>query len=484
MVAILSLLPCAVVVVAVMVLRLSGLAAAGLACATAIALWAFGIFSPVEIKYLSHAIADAIVLELLVGVVIFSGLLFVETSGRGGGLGALSGVIEGLSLPPPRAVILIALGVGVMLESLTGYGVSMLVTVPLLLRIVGRTQAICLALIGMSLMPWGALSVAALLGAELSGLAPETLADAIVTTSGPIAAILPLFCLWFVRAAGARDVVYAVLVGVVLTVGIASTSHWIGVEVAGVGGGVAVIVFSLLFASSREELREVLAEPAILPYGLLMIGVVLQKLIVPHLTALDIAPAVATERVSFRVLDSPGMALLVVTLLLLTMRPDLLRAGEKPPLFRHVVNKSWRALASIFFFLVTARLLVEVGGISALAGALSEIGIYPAVVVIAVLGGVGAYVTGSGVTSNALFMPSAAATGETFDTLALFAALQHSGAAHVAMASLPVIAILLAALPDRVSSDERTAMRVGLALAVLWTSLVIVSGSVQLALAL
>ena len=175
MIAFLALLPCAAVVFAVIVLRLSGLAAAAFAFFTAMALWVFGVFSPVQLDQLSHAITDAVVLELLVGVVIFLGLLFVEISSRGGGLGALGDAITALSLPPSRAVIFITLGIGVMLESLTGYGVSMLVTVPLLLRTVSRTKAICLALIGMSLMPWGALSIAALLGAELSGLPPQFL---------------------------------------------------------------------------------------------------------------------------------------------------------------------------------------------------------------------------------------------------------------------------------------------------------------------
>ena len=79
-------------------------------------------------------------------------------------------------------------------------------------------------------------------------------------------------------------------------------------------------------------------------------------------------------------------------------------------------------------------------------------------------------------------MQSAAATGENFDALALFAALQHSGAAHVAMASLPVIAILLAALPSIETNDERTAMRMALGFAILWLLIVIASGSAQLAL--
>lgn len=53
-----------------------------------------------------------------------------------------------------RAAILIAVGVGVLVESLTGMGVSLLVTIPLLLRIAPRGQAIALGLVGMSLMPW------------------------------------------------------------------------------------------------------------------------------------------------------------------------------------------------------------------------------------------------------------------------------------------------------------------------------------------
>jgi lactate permease len=483
MTAFLALLPCAVVVFAVITLRLSGLAAAACALITALALWASGVFSPVQLNHLGHAITDSIVLELLVGVVIFLGLLFVEVSGRSGGLGALGDAINALSLAPSRAIILITLGIGVMLESLTGYGVSMLVTVPLLLQRVDRTKTICLALIGMSLMPWGALSIAALLGAELSGLPTQALADAIVTTSGPIAAVLPLFCLLFAPRSSLQDVIYALFVGATLTFGIAATSYWIGVEAAGVGGGLAVIIVSLVFSSSRRDLGQVLARPALLPYGLLIAAVVLQKLSVPHFAAVGISPAIETGRVSFDVIGSPGIALLTVALICIAWRVGQSRSGSDQPLLQHVTSRSWRALASIFFFLMTARLLVEIGGIASLAGKLSQLGIYPAVVAVTILGGIGAYVTGSGVTANALFMPSAAATGQNFDALALFAALQHSGAAHVAMASLPVIAILLAALPNRDASDERTAMRMGLGLAVLWILFVVASGSAQLATA-
>jgi hypothetical protein len=77
-------------------------------------------------------------------------------------------------------------------------------------------------------------------------------------------------------------------------------------------------------------------------------------------------------------------------------------------------------------------------------------------------------------------MVSASSTGQNFDAAALFAALQHSGASHAAMASLPVIALLLAALPDSEPADTRNAMRTGLALAALWTVVVAASGLVQI----
>ena len=106
-----------------------------------------------------------------------------------------------------------------------------------------------------------------------------------------------------------------------------------------------------------------------------------------------------------------------------------------------------------------------------------------AAVVVTLLAAAGSFATGSGVTSSALFMSSAAATGASLDARTLFAALQHSGSAHMAIASLPIISILIAALPDRTKGDERTAMRAGLGLAAVWMLIVIASGWLQLFLA-
>ena len=481
MIAYLALLPCAVAAIAVLAFRRSVLTASLLALATAAGIWSLEVFSAATTGQLSRAAIDAIILELLVGFVIFAGILFVTTSNRGGGQDVLVQAIETLSLSPPRTVILVAVGIGVMMESLTGYGVSMFLTVPLLLKVVSRGRAICLALIGMSLMPWGALSITALLGAELAGLPPKVLAAAMLFTSGPVAMVMPLFCLAFVPGVAFKDILYALVAGLVLVSGIAICSYWIGVEIAGVGGGLALIAFSVLFSVSKRSFAKSLTSPEILPYGLLIAAVVVQKLVVPELAVVGVDLAIETDRVSFHVLSSPGIALLAIAILCLVWRPTKERLAQSRDVFRAVTARSWPALLSILAFLMTARLLVETGSIQALATTVSAFGLYPAAAFTAAMGAIGSYVTGSGTASTALFMSSAAATGISFDAAPLFASLQISAAAHAGVAALPIIAILLAALSNREVGDERTAVRMGLSLGAIWVLIVIASGSLQIA---
>jgi hypothetical protein len=96
---------------------------------------------------------------------------------------------------------------------------------------------------------------------------------------------------------------------------------------------------------------------------------------------------------------------------------------------------------------------------------MSGLGRDGAAIAVALLASVGGFVTGSGITATALFMPSAAAAGRLFDALPVFAALQNSIGGHVSMAALPVAAILLATLPRRESGDDAIVMRTALALA-------------------
>jgi len=466
----LALLPAAAALVAVLGLRASGLTASVVALLVAVAVWLAGPFVPPAGVQAAHALADAGVLTALVAAMIVPGMMFVEATERTRSRQAIGGIVTALRLSPMRAGLLIAIGIGVFIESLTGMGVSLLVTVPMLAGMFDRRRAIGLALVGMSLMPWGALSISAHIGAKLASLPMPEMTAWISRISGPVAFMLPLLALMFLPAVRIGEVMLAVACGVALTAGIAGGASLFGIEIAGVIGGLAVIVLLALTAQSRAGLGRALAAPGLRPYAVLVAAVVAQKLAVVPLAARGIAPALATERVSFHVMTSPGVALIVATVL--SALPAIDGA-----LLRRVAMRAWRPVVSIACFMVSARLMIECGAMSALVTAMSGLGLWAALLAVILLGAIGGFATGSGVTGNALFMPSAAATGDSMGVMAMFAALQNGASGHVAMAALPVTAILLSALDKRIPDDDRTVMRLGLSLAAVHVVVLAASGA-------
>jgi lactate permease len=471
----LALLPSLVVLIAVLGLRASGLSAAAAAACAAVAIWLAGPFATPAARNLLNAVADAGVLTALVAAMIVPGVVFVETSRRRKAPEAIAAVVDAISLSKPLQAILIAVGIGVAVESLTGMGVSLLITVPLLLRLVDREKAIGLALVGMCLMPFGALSISAHVGSKLAGLPIDELARWTVLVSAPVAFGLPLLCLLILRERKPTDVIGALLSGAAIVAGIALTALFAGIEIAGVIGGIAVIVVLAAMARQRSGLATALLAPGLRPYLVLIAMVALQKIVTAPLTRAGLSPALATDRVSFAILTSPGLALLAATVL--TSARHL--TGD---VVAGVARRAWRPVLSVLLFMVSARLLVESGAIVALAGLLAGLGGAGAAVTVAALGALGGFVTGSGVTSSALFMPSAAAAGAGLGQLPLFAALQNSAGGHTGMSSLPVLAILLASLPSREPGDDARSMRKALALAGWHLVLVMVMGLVLLRL--
>jgi lactate permease len=453
-----ALFPSAVVLVAVLGFRASGLSAAAAAAATAMLVWLFQVFGAPSLPQLLRASADAAVLTTLVAAMIVPGILFVEATRGRKSPEAIGALVAAAGLPKPQAAILIAVGIGVMVESLTGMGVSLLVTMPLLLSLFDKRAAIGIGLVGMSLMPWGALAISAHVGAKLSGVPLDSLQGWIAAVSGPVAFCLPALALLFAGHTKRADAVVALLAGFVLAASVALASRYIGVEVAGVAGGLAVIILMILLARRGEGLGAALVAPGLVPYLVLLVAVVVQKLAIVPLAAAGFSPVLRTERVEFALLTSPGVALLTATVLAAA-------SHMRPALVATVARRGWRPVAAIALFMLAARLLVECGAIEALAGTISGLGRDGAVVAVAVLGAVGGFVTGSGVTGNALFMPSAAAAGMAFEATPVFAALQNGASGHVGMASLPVAAVLLACLPSREPGDDATVMRTALALA-------------------
>jgi lactate permease len=470
--ALLALLPCAVVLIGVLGLGWSGLAAAGASLVTTLALVGTGAFRVPTVELFGQAGIDAGLMTLLVSATLVPGILFVEATARLGAPQAIARVVTALRLPVPQAGILIALGLGVMVEGLTGMGVSLLLTTPLLAALLPRSQAIALALVGMSLMPWGALAIAGTVGATLADIDVHQFGKAIWRVSGPVAALLPLIATWIASGRRAADLAIAMVAGGVLWAVTGLMSWTFGMALAGVGGGLAVLMLMAWRADRTADLPVAIRASALLSYALLIGTVSVQALAVAVVARQGWQIALSTGRVSFALLGSPGVALVLATLLSAWRVCD----GQ---LMRAVVRRSWRAVASVALFMLTARLLVASGAIDALTAVIQKQGTYGAMAAAIGLGAVGGFVTGSGVTGNALFLPSAAAAGVTFGNKDLFSALASSASGHAAMASLPVAALLLAVLPERTRADDRTVLRWGLMLVAVYLAVLMGVGVVM-----
>ena len=74
MIALFALLPCAMVIVAVMGFRQSGVIAAAIACLTALAIWLSAIYSAPALLQLGQTVTDALVIEALVASVVLPGI--------------------------------------------------------------------------------------------------------------------------------------------------------------------------------------------------------------------------------------------------------------------------------------------------------------------------------------------------------------------------------------------------------------------------
>ena len=453
----LGLFPSLLVLALVLLFRCPALLAAAASVAAALAVGSLGVFAPLTPELVLSAAADAGLVALVLASVVVPGFAFITATASTGSTDALRNLVDAAPLSPPMRAVLVVCGLGVLVESLTGMGVSLLITVPILARLFAGWRVLALALIGMSLMPWGALSLAALVGAKLGGIEPSAFAFELWLMSGAVAALLPMLAVLCAGSTRPADYLLALCTGGAMWAATGWASFLLGVEAAGVLGGLAVLVLLLAMTGAQREIAAALRHQGLRPYAILIAAVVAQKALVALAPWIAEALVIRSVNLSVAPLTLPGLAL--VAAVTITARQPY------RGLIEGTLQRSWRPLLTAAMFLICARLLVECGAIAALAGATASLGPHAALLATGALGAVGGFITGSGISANALFLPAAATTGLSFGQAELFAVLSNAASGHTAMASLPIIALLIAALPDRTQSQERDAMRIGLALA-------------------
>jgi lactate permease len=325
--------------------------------------------------------------------VLFGGLLLYNLLSAGGAVERVSRFLGRLEPDPVALAAGVVVGVAPFFESVTGFGVAVVISAPILLA-AGFTplKAAVLASWGQCAVPWGALGVGTVIGADLARMGFGALSDASAWLS------LPLFPVYGVAAvalaggwSGVRSRgVEAATLGFVAGVGTLLTSLYLVPELSGAMGGLAATAFFL-----APRFRRVTAVPAraLLPYGFL-------------LGLLAMVNGIGSVGAAFERLgpafDGPGLPLLVSgAFAALLLR---LGAGEVGEAARSTWAQWLPTAGAVITFVLAGEVVARSGAATLLAVEAQATGwLYGAISpVLAALGGA---LTGSNAASNALFMP-------------------------------------------------------------------------------
>lgn len=442
-------------------------AAAGVALAAVLIWWLPDFTLPGDV--LATGAGGAGLLVLNAAAVMLPGVYLSQVLTRREVHRSLQEWVRGLPLTGPATIALVVAGIAPTVESLTGFGVSLLVTVPVLLALAPPATALRQAMLGMNIMPWGTLGLATVIGAALTGRETAAMGTATAVTSS---LVFPLVTVWAALLTRPqrrfRTAVMAACAGAALALGLLALNRAGVVQPAGVLAGLLTTAAGLVLCAVRRPRSGAGAEPAgrLLPprtvlhaYGLVLGGIALTR----AATAAGVPTlALHAGNASFALLSSPGLPLLAAALLLDRGRPHL-------PDARAALARVGRPLLTLTGFVVLGRLMADSGMLGELGTAVA--GAPPLVAALAApaLGMLSGFITGSNVGGNALMMPlqeRLAPSGAGLD--AWFAALQNSAAGHAVFTSLPMIMLILAVAGDRAKTagvTEHTLLRFGLRVA-------------------
>ena len=327
--------------------------------------------------------------------VLFGGLLLYNMLSAGGAIGDVSRFLGRLEPEKDALAVGVVVGVAPFFESVTGFGVAVVISAPILLAAgFSPLRAAVLSSWGQCAVPWGALGVGTVIGADLSGMSFGELSDWSALLSLPL---FPVYAVAAVALAGGwegvrRRGIQAVFLGFLAGVGTLVASVYLIPELSGVVGGLAATAAFIGLRWRRLYGLEIPVQ-GLLPYAFLLALLALANGVGSLSKLLESLGAVFV---------GPGLPLLISSAFAAAL---LGLGGSGLPAALVGTFRQWVPTAGAVLTFVLAGQVVASSGAAALlaSGAAAFGGLYLAVAPI--VGALGGALTGSNAASNALFMP-------------------------------------------------------------------------------
>lgn len=358
-----------------------------------LALW---FWFPITEQALVSTTHSLLLVTVAVVLIIFAGVMLAEFLAVSGAQENIGGWLGSAAHSRDRAVLLLGLGVTPLAESIIGWGVGVIIGVPLLMRVgLTATKAATIGLVGIVVAPWGSLGPGLLVMAELSGISLRDVGTWSAILSLPVLLIMgaTIAIVGMGRAGALRMSGELLVTVIVIWLVLMATNAWVSVPLAGVLASLAGIAAVLALARLRGGpipgmRRETVI--SLLPYLLLIVGLLGATAVV----------AVVDLGTWGDLLSSPALWLLL--------------AAASAPLFLSISAESTRAtirkgLRLVWPVTVITVLFIAFGGILAANGMSATLAEAAAglgngfLLIVPLIGFVGGYVTASNTATGAMF---------------------------------------------------------------------------------
>lgn len=468
MLTLLAAAPLILATLAILVAKQSAMRAGGIGLCAAILTAALSPDFALSAEGVLSALADGLLTTATVAYVLLGGVTLYWVLKSGGALERLGRAAAEAIPDPAQRVLVLVLGVSVFFESATGFGVGIIVTVPLLLALgYSSLRAALIALLGQCAVPWGALAIGTVLGAELSDLPLAATAMQAVWLSLPFILFCAFAALFFAEESLLRPVhiLAAICYSLLLAALLWSGSAWISVELAGCIAGLGVTAAGLLIARLRTSAQTDGAglARAALPLTILMGALSLTRLVpwIGETTSGLLLIEFAAFDFALSLVHHPGFWMLLSAatgILCLRIPPREVRQ-----LLPNALRQWLTASLSVAGFICFGHVMLHAGMTDRLAQSVAASAGAAYLFAVPAVGGLGGFLTASNAGSNALFMAfqSTAAARLALDPV-LVAAAQNAAGANITLASPG--RIVLAAAVSGLAGQEDKLMRPALSL--------------------
>lgn len=399
---------------------------------------------------LAGAFGDGASTSAQVLYVLFGGLLLYNILRAGGAVDEVSSFLGRVEPDGVPLAVLVVAGVGPFFESVTGFGVAVVISAPILLAAgFSPLRAAVLAGWGQCAVPWGALGVGTVIGADLSGMTFGELSDMSALLS------LPLFVVFALSAAtlagGPRGLRHswpeAVVLGLAAGLGTLLTSLFLVPELSGAVGGLCA---TALFVVRRRVRLAGVALPAraLAPYALLL----------ALLAGANAGPVAGSLGRLGTVFSGPGTPLILSGAFAAALFGIGIKGSGQA--LRGTLSQWLPTAGAVLTFILAGQVVAASGAAGVLASGAASLGpLYP--LAAPVFGALGGALAGSNAASNALFMPlqveSARSLGEP---VGLVAAVQNVAGSQASL--LAPQRVVLAATATGLTGREGEIVRASL----------------------